>query len=199
MGHSLGGEVREVDDPVFAAFALTNHEAAARQIEIADLEVDTLTGAETRMSQDQETSIFQTNEGVGAIQAGQDEGFEAAAIAVGQKARQPLRFRQRAEAKHRWIDRHAGVGLLPQGGQDIVQNPVDGGGGDALVGHPLALVSLQVGQVQVGRVGHALQRTRRGGGRRANCQSQKRWKSPRYLRAWMRWRRGDPLGRQRWT
>ena len=36
-GHRLGGEIGEVHDPVFAAFALADHPAAARQIEIADL------------------------------------------------------------------------------------------------------------------------------------------------------------------
>jgi hypothetical protein len=93
-GQSQGGQGGEVDDPVFAAFALTDDQAAARQVEIADLEINTLAGAQAGMSQDEETGIFQAEEGVGAVQASLDEGLQALTIALGQIARQPLRFGQ---------------------------------------------------------------------------------------------------------
>ena len=47
---------------------------------------------------------------------------------------------------------NVGLGLLLEGGQDIADDPVDGGGRDAILGDALALVSLQVGPVQVGRL-----------------------------------------------
>jgi hypothetical protein len=68
------------------------------------------------VSQDQKTGIFQADERVGTVQASLDEGFQTAAVAFGQVARQPVRFGQRTEPKNSGIDRHAGVGLLPQGG-----------------------------------------------------------------------------------
>jgi hypothetical protein len=145
-GQSQDSQVGEVNDPVFAAFALADDQAAARQVEIADLEINTLAGAQAGMSQDEETGIFQANERVGTVQASLDEGFQAAAIALGQIAGQPLWFGQRAEAEDGRIDGGPGLGLLAQGGQDIADNPVDGGGGDAVQSHPLALVSLQVSQ-----------------------------------------------------
>lgn len=191
-GQSLDGQVRKIHDPVFAALALADDQATSGQIEVTDLEVNTLTGPQTGVSQHEKTGIFQADERIRAVQAGLDEGLQALTIAVGQIARQPVRFGQRTEPKNSGIGWHAGVGLLPQGGQDIVQNPVDGGGGDALVGHPLALVSLQVGQAQVGRLAE-------GAASQVPIPETLDALRPRYLRAWIRWRRGDQLGRRRWT
>lgn len=94
------------------------------------------------MSQDQKTSVFQADEGVKTIQPGLNESLQALAVAFGQVAGQTLRFAQRTEAKNSRIHRDAGLGLLLKGGQDIADDPVDRGGGDALLADPLALISL---------------------------------------------------------
>jgi hypothetical protein len=61
-------------------------------------------------------------------------------------------FGQTAQPKNSRVHRHVGLGLLLEGGQDIADDPVDGGGRDAVLGEALALVSLQVGPVQVGQL-----------------------------------------------
>jgi hypothetical protein len=83
-GQGQGGGVGEVNGPVFAALALADQQPPSGQVQIADLQINTLTGPQPGVGQDEEAGVFQADQRVRTIQAGCDEGFQASASAVRQ-------------------------------------------------------------------------------------------------------------------
>ena len=73
-----------INNPVPLPLTQTNGEPTGRQVKVLAPQVETFTGPQTGMSQEEETRIFKPDKGVRAIQPLSNKAFERSRISLTQ-------------------------------------------------------------------------------------------------------------------
>ena len=139
------GQFGQIDHAIGHAFALSDDQAVARQVNILDEQIDALAGAQASVGQDRETGVLEAGDGVWSVQAAQQVCIQRLGLVLTEMARQALRAGQSSQAKHTRVDGETLLVLLAQDIQNVGQDAIDGVRHRPL-GQAFCLEGAQVGQ-----------------------------------------------------